>query len=236
MASHILIRNPTPGVTLFPLPDHVSAEEAALAEPLSVALHAIDLVKVKPGEKVAILGAGPIGLCAVAMLRHRGVKDIAIFDMEDERLERARALGANTAVNVGRQGMGDALVEAHGGGDRFGARYAETDAFIDAAGAPAALKEVIGVAKYRARIAVVALYKKPTDVDLFKVMANEITIVGSIAVDRAREFGEALEMIAGGEIDLSPMISHRFEFQRFHDALAVAADSKHSAKVMLTFP
>ena len=131
--------------------------------------------------------------------------------------------------------MSEALAQAHGEGVRFGVRYVETDAFIDAAGAPAALKDVISIAKYRARVAVIALYKKPAEVDLFKMMANEIMMIGSIALDRGPEFGEALEMIASRELDLAPMISHRFGFAEFHDALQTAADSKRAAKVMLSF-
>lgn len=235
MAPFILVPDPAPGTTLYPLPENVSDEEAALAEPLSVALHGINLAHVQPTDKVAVIGAGPIGLCAVAMLRHRGVRDIAILDREDSRLARAAALGATTTINVRETSLADALAKVHGEGDRFGTRYVGTDVFIDVAGAPSALSEALAVAKYRARISLIALYKKPVPLDLFKLMAGEITIVGSIADNRPAEFAEALEMIAAGEIDLSPMISHRFPFDAFHEALAVASDPAHSAKVMLTF-
>lgn len=236
MAPFILIPEAKLGSTLYPVPDHVPFDLAALAEPLSVALHGIDLVGVTPQSKVAVIGAGPIGLSAVAMLRHRGVRQIAIFDREDRRLERGRALGAQIAVNVRNNGMADALAAAHGEGVRFGTRFVDTDVFIDAAGAPAALTEVIAIAKFRARLSIIALYKKPCPVDLWKVMANEIMMTGSIAVDRHAEFGEALAMIAAGDIDLSPLISHRMSFDRFHEALAVAADPAEAAKVLLTFP
>jgi 2-desacetyl-2-hydroxyethyl bacteriochlorophyllide A dehydrogenase len=235
MAPYILVPEPRAGKTLFALPDSVSSEEAALTEPLSVALHGIDLVRVKPTDKVAVIGAGPIGLCAVAMLRHRGVRQIAVLDREESRLARAAALGASATINVQEMSLSDGLAKEHGEGSRFQTRYVETDVFIDVAGAPAALNEVIAVAKYRARIAVIALYKKPVSLDLYKVMANEIAITGSIADCRSAEFGEAIEVIAAREIDLSPMISHRFSFEDFHDAIAMAADPAQAAKVMLTF-
>jgi threonine dehydrogenase-like Zn-dependent dehydrogenase len=200
-----------------------------------VALHGIELAKVSASDKVAVLGAGPIGLCAVAMLRHRGVTNIVIFDREESRLERARALGATTTINVDSMSISDGLAAAHGAGVRFGVPYSETDVFIDAAGAPPALEAVLANAKYRARVVVIALYKKPVAIDLFKVMANEILISGSIADNRAQEFGEAIDMIAAGAIDLSPMISHHIAFERFHEALAIAADPARAAKVMLMF-
>lgn len=235
MARYIRVSGAEIGKTLFPLADAVSFEAAALAEPLSVALHGLRLIDVRRGDKVAVLGAGPIGLCAVAMLRHLGASDIAIFDRVDSRLERAKALGATLAVNVEKETMTDALARLHGEGERFGARFVGTDVFIDAAGAAPALAEVMSAAKYRTRIAIIALYKKPCPIDLFKLMANEITIVGSIADDRSSEFGAALTMIAAGKQDLSPLISHSFDFTQFHEALGVAADAQQSAKVMLTF-
>ena len=221
--------------TAFALPDHVSFEQAALAEPLSVALHALRVVKVTPADKVAVLGAGPIGLCTVAMLRSMRVQHIAIFDRVPERLARARALGATVACHVETDDMAAALRSAHGGGERFGAPYVDTDVFVDCAGAAAALTQANGIAKYRARIAVVALYKKAVPLDLWRMMANEITLSGSIADDRPAEFGAALEVIAKGTPDLTPLISHAFDFGHFDEALCVARDPHRSAKVMLTF-
>jgi len=235
MAPYIRVGGARIGDTLFPLPDHVDYAQAALAEPLSVGLHALKVAHVRPRDRVAVLGAGPIGLCTVAMLHSMGVERIAIFDRVDSRLDRARQLGAGLAVNVDDEPMAGALARFHGDGERFGAPFVDTDVFIDCAGAPLALIEAVGIAKYRARIAIVALYKKPVNIDLWRLMANEITMSGSIAVDRAAEFGEALAMIAGGGQDLGPLISHAFDFGDFHKALAVAADSAASAKVMLTF-
>lgn len=235
MAPFIRVRGARLGETLFPLPKGLGFAQAALAEPLSVALHALNVVKVTPDDKVAVIGAGPIGLCTVAMLHSMGVRQIAIFDRVDSRLERARALGAELACNVATEAMTDALARFHGQGERFGAPFVETDIFIDCAGAAPALTEAFSVAKYRARIAIVALYKKPVALDLWRMMANEIMITGSIAVDRAAEFGQALEMIAHGEPDLAPLISHSFDFDDFHRALVMAADADRSAKVMLTF-
>lgn len=235
MAPFIRLRDPDLARTLFAIPDHVSFEEAALTEPLSVALHALRITHARPGDKVAVLGAGPIGLCAVAMLKHLGMKDIVVIDRVPARLERARALGATLTVDTRETSMTEALAGIHGEGDRFGTRYVGTDLFVDAAGAPPLLTESIACAKLRARIAVVALYKKPCEVDLWKMMANEIAMTGSIALDRAEEFGDAIAMIASGSVDLAPMISHRFDFDQFHDAIAIAADGDRSAKVMLRF-
>ncbi|WP_420382155.1 zinc-dependent alcohol dehydrogenase [Novosphingobium sp.] len=235
MASHIRVGPAKLNDTLFLLPDHVSFAHAALAEPLSVALHGLRMARVNSADQVAILGAGPIGLCAVAMLRHMGAQNIAIFDRVDSRLERARALGAHLAVNVTSETLPVALARFHGSGDRFGSPYVGTDVFVDAAGSGAALTEVFTHAKKGARIAVIALHKAPVPFDLFRMMANEITLVGAIADDRPEEFGEALAMIAADAAALAPLISHSYPFDRFAEALTVAADADKAAKVMLTF-
>lgn len=236
MAPYIRVAGAEIGETLFPLPDTLSFEHAALAEPLSVGLHGLRVGGMRASDRIAILGAGPIGLCTLVMARHLGATDIAIFDRVPERLERARALGAALAVNVGQESLTSALARFHGSGERFGSPFVGTDLFVDCAGSAAALEEVVAVAKYRARISVVALHHKPLALDLWRMMANEITVAGSIADNRAAEFGEAVAMLAQGAQDLSALISHSFAFDRFHDALAVAADGARAAKVMLTFP
>lgn len=236
MAPFIRVAGAEIGETLFALPDHLSFAHAALAEPLSVGLHGLRVGGACASDRIAILGAGPIGLCTLVMARHLGATDIAIFDRVPERLERARALGAGLAVNVDDEPLTEALARFHGRGERFGSPFVGTDLFVDCAGSAGALAEVVAVAKYRARIAVIALHHKPLALDLWRMMANEITVAGSIADNRAAEFGEAIAMLAHRGQDLSALISHSFDFSRFHEALAVAADGARAAKVMLTFP
>lgn len=236
MAPFILIPNARLHSTIYPVPDHVPIDQAALAEPLSVALHGINLAKAGPGSKVAVLGAGPIGLSTVIGLRHRGVTDIVVADLSESRLAIARQLGATLTVNPARESLSDALARAHGEGERFGAHYVGTDIFIDAAGAPKALAEAFDIAKYRAAIVIIALYKAEFPVNLWKVMANEISITGSIALGRHAEFGECIDMLAKGALDVRPLITHHIPFEDCERAFATAADTNQSAKVILTFP
>jgi L-iditol 2-dehydrogenase len=235
MAPFVKVTGAKPGYTVFPFADDLPFAEAALAEPLSVALHALRIAGVASTDKVAVLGAGPIGLCAVVMLRFLGVSDIAVCDPVPERLARARALGASATIEAGRESLRDALGAQHGAGERFGAANVGTDAFIDCAGSAAALEEVVAMAKYRARIAVVALHHQPMALNLWQIMANEISLFGAIADARASEFGEALDYLSTARPDLSALISHQFEFDQFHDAIATARDAGQAAKVILTF-
>lgn len=235
-STHVLIPNAQVGTDLFTIPDSLSLEHAALAEPLSVALHGINMGAVGAGDKVVVLGAGPIGLCTVICLRNRGVTDIVVSDLSDARLARAAALGATTLVNPARQPFAKVLGQTHGEGTRLGKAYVGTDVFIDTAGALKALEDVIEVVKFRGRIVVVALHKKPLQLDLWKVMANEFSIVGSIAINRADEFGECVRMLAEGRVDVAPLISHRMPFAQVEDAFKLATDPDAAAKVIVSLP
>lgn len=149
-APFILIPNAQSGSDICPIPDSLSLEEAALAEPLSVALHGINIGRATSASKVVVLGAGPIGLCTVICLRHRGVTDIVVADLSDARLERARALGATTTINPARESLIGRIGAVHGRGERFGMPFIGTDIFIDAAGSQKALGDILDVAKFRA--------------------------------------------------------------------------------------
>jgi threonine dehydrogenase-like Zn-dependent dehydrogenase len=235
-APFVLVQNARLGGDICPIPATLSLEKAALAEPLSVALHGINIANPTRTSKVVVLGAGPIGLCTVICLRYRGVADIVVADLSDSRLERAKQLGASTIINSSREALADRIGEVQGTGDRFGMPYIDTDIFLDAAGSSKALDEVLNVAKFRAKIVVIALHKKPLPINLWKMMANEFSITGSIATDREDEFNECLRMLAEDNFDVAPLISQQVPFDQVEDAFRLARDLDASAKVIVTFP
>ena len=110
-----------------------------------------------------------------------------------------------------------------------------SDAFIDAAGAAPALQLAVALAPVGARLVIVALYKQPVPIDLVQVMAKELVITGSIAYP-TDEFTEVVGMLAAGEVDVSPMISHRYAFDDFPAAFATARDTGRALKVMVEIP
>ncbi|MFC4594500.1 zinc-dependent alcohol dehydrogenase [Sphingobium tyrosinilyticum] len=235
-APFILVENARLGLEICPIPDSLLLEKAALAEPLSVAMHGLNIGRVEPGDKVVVLGAGPIGLCTVICLRHRGISDILIADLCDARLERARQLEASVTVNPSCESLGHAVGQAHGTGERYGLPFVGSDVIIDAAGSQEALGELLELAKYQSRVVIVALHKKPMPINLWKMMANEFSISGSIASDRAEEFNECVKMLADGKVNVDPLISHRIDFNQLDEAFRTAADPEASAKVIVTFP
>lgn len=228
----VLVKNARVGGNIHPLPDALSFERAALVEPLSVALHGVNRARVKPESKVVVYGAGVIGLGIVVGLRRRGVHDIVVVDLQDERLEVARRLGASATVNPAQEDLQAALGRLHGTSQKYGFASVNTDIFIDAAGAASLLQKTVAMCASGTRIVVVAVYRQPVALDLVMVMAKEIELAGSIAYP-GDEFQEVIGMLAQGDVDVGPLITHRFPFSAALAAFEQARDATRALKVMI---
>ncbi|MGH0028912.1 MAG: zinc-dependent alcohol dehydrogenase [Myxococcota bacterium] len=214
---------------LHRLPDAMPFEVGALAEPLGVGMNAVDKLRVAPGEKAVVFGAGPVGLAAVASLRDQGVADVVAVDLSPHRLSLARALGARTTLDAGKDDVWAGLREAHGEVDFMGTPVAASDVYVEASGAAPVIQQVIGHARRGARLSVVALHRAPVEVSFLLVLMRELQISG--AMEYPEDFGRSLALLARD--DLAPMITHRFPLERFDAALAVARDPAVAGKVMV---
>jgi 2-desacetyl-2-hydroxyethyl bacteriochlorophyllide A dehydrogenase len=226
----VLVGDPQPGETLLPIPEGVSYEVAALTEPLAVALHGVNRAEVKPGDKVVVFGCGPIGLGMVLWLVDRGVTDVVALDLSDERLARAKALGARAVINPSKENVRQRLEELHGKGRVLNREAVGTDAFIDAAGAPNILGDVINMAKFQARLVITAAYMKPVEVNLGAMLTTEMTI--TTAVGYPTEMNEVVASLARLKDKCASLISHRYKLDDVIEALGVAG-TPQSAKVMI---
>jgi threonine dehydrogenase-like Zn-dependent dehydrogenase len=228
----MLVADARVGDNLLPFSDTLPFEIAALTEPLAVALHGINRGQVKPGDRVAVFGCGPIGLAMILWLAERGVVDVAALDLAPERLQRARALGACVTINPAQEDVRARLIEAHGSATAFSREAAGTDVFIDAAGAPNILNDVVRMAKTHARLVVTAAPAKPVELDLRAMMLNEMSI--TTALGYPQEMPEVLAALPGLKTKAASLISHRFPFDATLAAFGVAGTPK-SAKVMVEF-
>jgi 2-desacetyl-2-hydroxyethyl bacteriochlorophyllide A dehydrogenase len=228
----LLVRDARVGDSLLPIPDDLPFEVAALTEPLAVALHGVNRSQAKAGDKVVVFGCGPIGLGMVLWLVDRGVKDVVALDLSPERLQRAKALGARAVINPAKEDVRARLLELHGSARVFSRESVGTDAFIDAAGAPNILSDVIGMAKYQARFVITAAYMKPVEINLGTMLTTEMTI--TTAVGYPTEMPDVIAALPRLRDKVSTLISHRFPFDQVIDAFAVAGTAA-SAKVMVEF-
>lgn len=226
----LLVREARLGDNLLPIPDDLPFEIAAMTEPLAVAMHGVNRAQVKAGDKVAVFGCGPIGLGMILWLVDRGVTDVVALDLAPERLQRALALGARAAVNPRTENVRERLIELHGKGRVLNREAAGTDAYIDAAGAPNLLGDIVGMAKFQSRLVITAAYMKPVEINLGTMLTTEMTI--TTAVGYPTEMPDVIAALPRLRDQVASMISHRLPLGRVLEGLKIAA-TPQSAKVMI---
>jgi len=232
-AERLLVRDvASRPASLLLLPASLSLEAGAIVEPLAVGLHAANQLGAQPGAKVAIFGAGPIGLASLAALRRHGVEDIVIFDISAFRLERALRLGARAALDPRERSPAEALAGLHGTTHVFGRETPQTTHFLEASGAPL-IPEIVGYARSGAMICVVAVQKKPVPVDFQMVLAKELVLTAALGYPS--EFPEAIAMLESGAVDVDAIISHRFDGGDVMAAFETAKHADRAAKVLVRY-
>jgi L-iditol 2-dehydrogenase len=186
-----------PGRILYRLPKSISFEEAAMVEPVSIAVHAVQRTKIAAGSTAVVVGSGMIGLLVIQALRWAGAKNVVAVDLADNRLSLARELGATHTVNSGKL---DVAAEVARITDGRGA-----DTAFEVVGFSATLNLALAVLKRGGSCVLVGnLSPKTQDFPLQAVVTKEITVVGSCA--SAGEYPLCLDLIARGTINVKPMI------------------------------
>jgi threonine dehydrogenase-like Zn-dependent dehydrogenase len=223
------VPNAAAGGSLFELPDDIPFDLAALAEPIGVGMNAADQCGAQPGDKVVVFGAGPIGLTAIASLRHRGIDDVIAVDLSARRLAIAAELGARDTLDAAGGDVWERLRDLHGVVPLYGMHCAGSDAYIEASGAPSVIPEIVANARPSARVAVVALHRGDVPVNFLMVMMKQLELVG--AMEYPDDYTRTLELL--GNRDMRPMLTHHFALERFDEALAVARDPAAGGKIMI---
>jgi len=198
------------------LPDNVSTEHGALAEPLAVALHAVSRAGDLRGRDVLVNGAGPIGSLVVAALKYRGAASVTAADISAASLSIATALGADRTLDLS---AGDSLP-------------ADAELVFEASGAAAALGSALrATARGGTLVQVGNLPGTPVPAVLGDLVTREITWIGSYRfID---EITDAVEALHKG-LNLAPLITHTFKIDQAAEAIALAGDRDiPSGKVML---
>jgi 2-desacetyl-2-hydroxyethyl bacteriochlorophyllide A dehydrogenase len=184
------------------VPNHVSWEEAALVEPLTISIHGVHRGRVKEGEYVVITGAGPIGLLAAQYVRHLKAIPIMVDPLE-KRLDIAQKMGINFVINPLTENAVERISTI------TNKRMAE--AVIEASGAPIAIRDALDYVAYTGRISLVGYPNDPVPVPTFLATKKEIDILGSR--NSVKEFPLAIDLIANGHLNLKSLITHIIDFE-----------------------
>jgi len=205
-----------PERNLFPIPEGMTMTEAMLAEPLSIALHALQLGGANPGPTVAVLGTGPIGLSVVFGLQAAGVRDVYATDKSEARAAAALRAGATWSGNPDRQ---DVVREI------LARRPLGMDDVFEAGGDPAAVEQAIALVKPGGRITLIGIPLEeriayPTAV----ARRKEIVFYNVRRQNRCLE--RALLLIETRHIDVSWLVTHVFKLDEADKAFALAAERR----------
>ena len=198
------------------LPDTVETERGALAEPLGVAMHAVNRAGRVRGRAVLVNGAGPIGSLIVAAAKYAGAASVVAADVADAPLSIARAMGADGVVNLA---VGERLPT-------------DVELVFEASGAAAALGGVLhATARNGVVVQVGNLPGQAVPANLGDLVTRQITWIGSYRFDD--EITDAVAAMDNG-LDVTPLITHRYPMAEAAEAIAVAADpSSGSGKVLI---
>ncbi|HKX40249.1 MAG TPA: L-idonate 5-dehydrogenase [Burkholderiaceae bacterium] len=205
------------------LADTLSDREGAMAEPLSVALHAVQRAGPLLGKKVLVTGCGPIGALLVVAARRAGAGHIVVTDIGAFPLRSALKVGADQAINIAEQP--EALAA-------FAADKGQFDVLFEASGNERALRGAFDVLRPRGVIVQVGLGGEMT-LPINAIVAKEFDLRGAFRFHE--EFAVAVELLNKGLVDVKPLISATVPYRDAGRAFALAADRSQAMKVLLDF-
>ena len=202
----------------------VDRDAAAIFDPFGNAVHTALTYDVV-GEDVLITGAGPIGIMAAAVVRHAGARFVVITDVNDYRLELARKMKVDLALNVKQTSIADAQKKL-GMSEGF-------DVALEMSGNPAAFRELLRNMAHGGRIAVLGIPESEFAIDWREVIFDMLTIQG-IYGRRMYESWYKMTVLLQSGLDIRPVITHRFSCTDFEKAFDVMR-SGNSGKVILNW-
>lgn len=212
---------------LLKLPDELSFEQGALIEPIAVATAVIRKVGGVDGARAAILGAGPIGNLVAQVAHASGARDVLITDINPKRLAIAQQCQIPHCINSQEKDLAAAIA------DSFGAEGA--DVIIDCAGVRQTISSAVQCARRGSRIAVVANFKAPVEMELVLLQRKEVTLYGIMMYLR-QDFEQAIQLVAQGKLHTQELVTNCFPVRRIQEAYQYVDDHFEDVmKVMLIF-
>lgn len=208
-----------PAAFTFRLPDNVSFAEAAMVEPLAVGMQAAVKAKIRPGDVCVVTGAGPIGILVALAALAGGASTVIITDPVQDKLDAAARYDGIVPVNVGRASLRETVDEICG-------RDWGADVVFEASGAPAAIPGALEAVRPAGALVLVGMPIDPVPFDIVAAQAKEVRI--ETVFRYANVYDRAIKLIASGHIDLKPLISATYPFNRSIEAFERAAEGRPS--------
>ena len=202
---------------LIPIPNGLDPKHAALTEPMSVGLHAVNKSNIVPGETALVIGCGPIGIAIIAALSVRGVESIVASDFSPKRRELATAMGAHQVLDPAQGSPFDSV---------------KARVVFEAVGVPGIIDDILRRARRGTRLIVAGVCMQPDAMHPFFGIAKEISMQFVLA-QTPDEFAESLRALADGEIDVAPMITGEVGLDEVGAAFDDLADPERHCKILV---
>jgi D-arabinitol dehydrogenase (NADP+) len=211
-----------PESAAFPI-GNLSFEAGAFVEPLACVVWGLKRVRIQPGDRALVFGAGPMGCLLMQAVRAVGASHVAVVDVAAGRLEIARSLGADLAVTPTED---ERLRDLAPNGFELVA---------DATGVPTVLEDAVRHARPGGTVWVfgVAPQEAIARISPYEFFRRDLALVGSFAVNKT--FQEAISMIEGGAVDVGPLVSHVLPIEKFEEGMRLAEHDPQRMKVQFSF-
>ncbi len=213
-----------PTAMVIPMPEGLGFLEAALAEPLATALHAVRLGEIGPKDRVLVLGGGGVGLACVGVLRALGIEDVLLSEPVREKRERALALGARAALDPSQVDLEPAMHSWTGGEG--------PSAVLECAGRVETVEQALRLVAVGGRVVVVGLAVGTLEISPALVMLKQIRLQGSFANTQA-ECRECLALLAQGRVRVEAMVQERIPLEKLLATFRALMERPSGGKVMV---
>ncbi len=210
------------GVTL--IPENVSFEEAAVAEPLSCCIRGIEKTNLQKGNSVVIIGAGPVGIMNALVLKNKGIEKILLVDINEPRLEFAGKYGRT--INSTKEDLEDTVKKETGIG---------ADLVVIAVSNMKVFDQALKIVRKGGKILLFGVPPKNSEIrlDANYLFSNQISIITSVYSVK-KEVEAALNLISAGKVDVKQLITHRFAIQDSQRAFELAHKAENAMKIVIT--
>jgi L-iditol 2-dehydrogenase len=210
-----------PARNVHRIPEHVSFEEATLADPLACSIRGLEMVSIQKDSWVCVLGPGTIGLLAVQIAKRVLRARVIVTGTREDRLSLAQQFGADYVVNVNQDEPVKFILDKTDGGADF---------VFEATGSGKALEDAFFSTKRNGSIVAMTVHKQ-VQINMEPVIRNELKVFGSICYNY-KEFDQALDLIAKKKVDLALFTQHTFPLQEYEKAFAFVM-SRQGVKAIL---
>ena len=235
-AEYVFVPDAELNKNVFRLPDSISFEEAALIEPLWGGYRWVMMANPQPHETAVVTGLGAIGLSVMLVLKQY-VSRVIVTEVSQKRLQLAKQLGADIAIDASKEDPVQRIIELTGTGRSYAGKGGGcADIVMECSGVPIALQQAIEMVRTGGRIVLVGVFEQEVPINFNRIIHKQLSLISSYSKGQkpiGEEIKAAIELISSGKVDAKALISHTFPLDKIMDAFEVQTKPDQSIKVII---